>query len=873
MVVFSQYFPHHGPTSSSDSGQLYGSSREMGPPPLEFPPQPVEIDVDLNSHRTLPSPSTSGSTAWDPILQPHGFGDGPYGSSNMARIQQLPLDNQARGVTAQDPLYQWYTGNDGPWTPKVIPEVSEEKIQIRHIGNRNPVSYGSHYRHPNHSETGSVHFSVAPSDSGYGTRQSVGNTSVFSADVAERDQDCQSIVGHIENFQPFQGYSDVAQRQQQQDPRTHESWTSAPNSTGPNSPAGLMCPTCQKPVKTQSELKKHDLRHTKPFKCPVRGCLRTEGFSTTNDLDRHTRNEDFEEMLHRAEFNEKPTLEIDQDILFSQRSFQDHPRAAGPSVPESLIDFRRPELDWNKRLYPDVLSPPENPTAPMAPMSPMAPMAPKVPQLDKFEAKTVPPVERSLGSEASHSSTVQPLALLRPPTGVSDHKFTLESVLAPASSTDSAIEINDDTSTNATSQSKPQDKATRQNDVSAADAALTEVIRTALSGACIPDLSNDHVHTQELKRNCLPNGKSTTGSSWHSGPNAAITSRGRTTSHINLLDSPSPGGEIDEAHAQKTAAQLLKTLQEAGYTLRRDRSPSPKIQNLGSVASNKSENQVTCLKCRKFKGRPCELKKHMKRHERPYGCTFLTCNKTFGSKNDWKRHENSQHFQLETWRCDEERPEGGDCAKVCYRKQTFQEHLSKEHHITDEEGVKNKLEGCRIGRNCQARFWCGFCTKLVELKKKGLDAWTERFDHIDDHFMGRRGLTKQGIQDWIPVDSDKPKGDVQSDVPTGKEGHESGSDPSVSGSLGGTSPDSTGAPGGSSTDAVVADLPGSPKRKHSSGDENSRPQKQPRTANLETTIYCCHCGVAHNPKFNQSCTNCSDSHNFCQYCKHEITKT
>jgi hypothetical protein len=25
-----------------------------------------------------------------------------------------------------------------------------------------------------------------------------------------------------------------------------------------------------------------------------------------------------------------------------------------------------------------------------------------------------------------------------------------------------------------------------------------------------------------------------------------------------------------------------------------------------------------------------------------YGCTFL-CNETFGSKNEWKRHENSQH--------------------------------------------------------------------------------------------------------------------------------------------------------------------------------------------------------------------------------------
>jgi hypothetical protein len=150
----------------------------------------------------------------------------------------------------------------------------------------------------------------------------------------------------------------------------------------------------------------------------------------------------------------------------------------------------------------------------------------------------------------------------------------------------------------------------------------------------------------------------------------------------------------------------------------------------------------------------------MKRHERPYGCTFLTCNKVFGSKNDWKRHENSQHFHLETWRCDQEKPKGGACSKVCYRRQTFQDHLKKEHQILDDVTVKERLDNCRIGRNCQARFWCGFCNKLVELKKKGLEAWTERFDHIDDHFMGRNCPIRR-INDWIPMDG-KPKDDLES---------------------------------------------------------------------------------------------------------------
>lgn len=155
----------------------------------------------------------------------------------------------------------------------------------------------------------------------------------------------------------------------------------------------------------------------------------------------------------------------------------------------------------------------------------------------------------------------------------------------------------------------------------------------------------------------------------------------------------------------------------------------------------------------------------MKRHERPYGCTFYACNKSFGSKNDWKRHENSQHFHLETWRCDEEKQEGVVCAKAYYRQQTFKDHLKKDHKIVEEDEIKAKVESCRIGRNCNVRFWCGFCSKLIDLKGKGLDAWTERFDHIDDHFMGRNKQPKKNIQDWIPLDSQKTKEDMEKASP------------------------------------------------------------------------------------------------------------
>jgi hypothetical protein len=146
------------------------------------------------------------------------------------------------------------------------------------------------------------------------------------------------------------------------------------------------------------------------------------------------------------------------------------------------------------------------------------------------------------------------------------------------------------------------------------------------------------------------------------------------------------------------------------------------------------------------------------RNFRTHSCTFIGCDKTFANKGDWKRHESSQHFLGEMWRCDEERPDSEECGEVYYRRQTFQNHL-KEEHNSDDDAIESKVELCCIGRNCQVRFWCGFCIKLIDLRGKGLDAWTERFDHIDNHFMGRGLLTRQGIQDWVHVDSKKPKGD------------------------------------------------------------------------------------------------------------------
>lgn len=183
--------------------------------------------------------------------------------------------------------------------------------------------------------------------------------------------------------------------------------------------------------------------------------------------------------------------------------------------------------------------------------------------------------------------------------------------------------------------------------------------------------------------------------------------------------------------------------------------------------SNNNDNEeprarpkrVRCRICSKTMDRPCDLKKHEKRHSRPWGCTNATCSKTFGSKNDWKRHENSQHYQLETWRCHEAVATSkiGTCAKIFFRRDPFQSHLRKEHGRNDEEYIREQCRKRRIGRNWQNGFWCGFCKAIVKLSTKGLEAWDERFNHIDDeHF--KKG---QNIDDWYPMDKDVPKGKLK----------------------------------------------------------------------------------------------------------------
>lgn len=140
----------------------------------------------------------------------------------------------------------------------------------------------------------------------------------------------------------------------------------------------------------------------------------------------------------------------------------------------------------------------------------------------------------------------------------------------------------------------------------------------------------------------------------------------------------------------------------------------------------------------------------MKRHERPYACTSKDCGKSFGSKNDWKRHEGSQHDDAEAWACNQD-----GCVAVFEDRLSFRQHLNEVHDMEYDDDVQGKLQSCRIGRQCDSRFWCGFCRRVVEIDDTMIQEdggsgtnGSRRFDHIDSHLFGKGGLRPMHKSQW-----------------------------------------------------------------------------------------------------------------------------
>ncbi|KAM7209200.1 hypothetical protein V8F20_000538, partial [Naviculisporaceae sp. PSN 640] len=312
---------------------------------------------------------------------------------------------------------------------------------------------------------------------------------------------------------------------------------------------------------------------------------------------------------------------------------------------------------------------------------------------------------------------------------------------------------------------------------------------------------------------------------------------------------------LDEADASDLVQRLMqkqvldKLLQQLGYRMVKESDIKEQAKEGASSEPQQivSGGRHTCDQCNKSFSRACELRKHRKRHDKPYACTYAQCDKRFGSKNDWKRHENSQHFQLECWKCDEKsKDSAGECGKVCHRRETFTNHLEKDHGL-DPKAIEGKWAACRVGRNCETSFWCGFCETVIKLSGRNGPAWTERFNHIDEHFNGRNGKPKVDISEWKNVESEssEPLEFLQSLKPQASRGRPLSTEHSRKRG----------------------------RSRSADGSSNLR-RKKLRTEDGELFWSCCGCNIAWNPTtMGTTCLDCR--HDQCSEClieAHKITE-
>ncbi|KAI1344765.1 hypothetical protein F5Y15DRAFT_4285 [Xylariaceae sp. FL0016] len=667
----------------------------------------------------------------------------------------------------ETPLALWYENNDGPWIPQGLTSGQDDaRTSSRAPMRPHVVNFPPRYRGFVPSESDTAPAGDLPSDSGYGSynaRHSVANGSVCDEPI-DRSQETQSLVGAIGDlgFQTF--HSELISKTGVSPDNT---WAQPQPQVPMNDrqiqlEPPLVCETCAKSLRTKSELRKHQQRHTKPFKCDVLDCPRLgEGFSTTNDLERHKRS------VHPAA--EALGNRYRCTIGSCKTKDKRWPRADNFKAHLKRVHHKDnlSENDLEQFIYRDGNSD-----------------SAKEISSSGFGQYNNLPTDQSAYQSSSWGTTNPTLGLPRDIEGPDLSRIRIDDTVSfPEHARDvSRLDIS-------SGGSETSDRYTTGGATSSTQKTCSGSISTYDSQAPIGEGALDEAQSKDqgpivtnktlsIVSNPLDINVSTS-SSDHSSivvgtftgnykpaelPGCPIEDGKADAPHelddLEIRGAPSLAVDLNNQNSLKSLLEQLQNtgmLKKLGYV---EVSPDQQIPKPAeSSASTGCESAHRCSRCKKTFSRKCELKKHEKRHEKPYGCTFQGCNKRFGSKNDWKRHENSQHFMLELWKCDEptrEKP-SEPCGKVNRRREHFRTHLENEHNVHDQQAIDRKLETCRLGRNCEARFWCGFCRKIIEIKQKGLQAWTERFNHIDEHFSGKNNVEQKDPSEWINVDPRHPR--------------------------------------------------------------------------------------------------------------------
>ncbi|GAD92671.1 predicted protein [Paecilomyces variotii No. 5] len=598
-----------------------------------------------------------------------------------------------------------------------------------------------------------------PSDSGYGTK-SCTTRSVISS----RPIDTSSTPRQVKT--PQQSGQTIDRAAPEDHGQHHESLPRVKHLREPlprTFPEEIRCgyPDCEWKGKCPSDKRKHEARHRKMYKCDEPGCSRKDGFGTVNDLERHKK------CIHNKEPGRGPKILY---MCFAPNcprrnkqwprldNFRQHLARMHPE--EDSLHLLKKSEEWYHHWKESLEA--SKWLVESAHLSDLSSNKPQrsfpLASLDEESKNNTNDTHRSSCTtivapgltmksqdlpDPSESLTLSPIKNMRP--------FDRQNERRPQS------EIPQDASQQSSTEKQP-------------------VALPALKSLNLP-LEKDSKELQSMPSNMNRGRHNDIVAEAALNVVDAMTrlmdSGQRRQSHQEELKAKAASAE-KAAALQDRKKEMLQKILSAALEHLGSRSPdtagtdggiSENPSAVSNAAAADDEKPYKCGLCHRRTRLSCELtfvhvvtqsnillsdysayRKHMKRHDRPYGCTFPKCYKKFGSKADWKRHENSQHFHLQSWRCT--LPDVNDrtleCARLFYRQETFAQHITTQHSIKDEE-VKPLLLRNRLGRNGQSQFWCGFCRKILPLKQQGLEAWNERFNHIDiEHF--KRG---ERIGSWV----------------------------------------------------------------------------------------------------------------------------
>ncbi|KAF2132852.1 hypothetical protein P153DRAFT_175297 [Dothidotthia symphoricarpi CBS 119687] len=817
----------------------------------------------------MPSPSISGRSAMT-TLDPRFAGRMGFGQPNLSPQDSRMYPSLAPLVPpGQIPQHNYNLFarhfQDEPWTPHRAMNAG------RNSQCQPGVSYGSFRDRPG-SDMESL---PAFSDSGYGASGygSIGAKpahSVISNEPEFTNQELPAdVTMQIANMEVESARNEVPEMMRKPaDQVSNHSHQSAVQGKH------IKCdfPTCDKVFKCKSDHKKHMLKHNKPYVCDIPGCKKSsEGFTTTNDLDRHKKS------VHQIGL-----LTDGKSYKCASKNCRNKTKL-WPRLDNFKQHVGRMHMDEDHALliessvYRVAESTPVMNTLPMTPMdtalavvgigsenaftgshldglnSPSLTADPEVGRCsfgmitDDF---TMDVDQQSNQLSRPYSDTIEPR--LHNSQGQMNAQNQHEGPQAQQNSLKMRVAAAKDRVLQPAHLSKPSFKPrsrapqTKAEHQRVASQKVLETISGELQRPSLP--SSDPAHLENLFRRML---NKVSDASRHEKDASAPHAQGSVAAQtIATEDDSANVTEIEVLQAFQAMTNLVKRGQKSTST-------SSRHSSRGNSSKTKK-----CEVC-EYEARPGDLRKHMKRHKKPYGCTYPECYKRFGAKSDWKRHENSQHFQLEAFRCRQRSSPLGPTCGVHFRgPEQFKKHLETLHNLQSLE-QSQEVKACKIGKNCQVQFWCGFCGEIKPLNKKRNDAWDERFDHIAYHFE----KDKKSIDEWVCVEFNKKKKDLKEEKDQAGSDEDAG-DVDAVGEVDDSLPPSVDveiAFSHASTLPPQQMFQQSNPRKRSVPTDAMQPQRSAKKVKIrEKNRYCCNCKGKFG-KMDASCAYCP--HHVCERCE------